>query len=132
MLDSTIQEGKTIFKYNQSILKTLMEKVQYTKWRVYTIAMINVPFPFISDIGALMCEKDTKNTIAVVWNKQSTGPYSVSLRSHNPDGPNIEQIALEFKGGGHKHGAGLRLDRPPFDVFVDDNGTFSNQVFDQK
>ena len=121
---STIQTGKIIYDYNQSVLKTLMQKVQCTTWRGYQIAMVNVPYPFISDIGAQMCENDPKNTIAVVWNKPPTGPYSVSLRSNNPDGPDIEAIALEFKGGGHKHGAGLKLDKPPFEVFIDDGHVF--------
>jgi oligoribonuclease NrnB/cAMP/cGMP phosphodiesterase (DHH superfamily) len=95
----------------------MMEKVQYTTWRGYRMAIVNVPFPWISDIGAMMCESEPERTIAVIWNKQVTGPYSVSLRTHNPLGPNVEKIALEFKGGGHVHGAGLRLELPPFEVF---------------
>ena len=115
----TIDHGMKISVYNDSVLKTMMEKVQYAKWRGYTIAMVNVPYPWISDIGALMCERDPENTIAVIWNKQMTGPYHVSLRTHNPRGPNVEVIAHEFNGGGHVHGAGLRLNRPPFEVFVE-------------
>jgi uncharacterized protein len=114
-----IEKGKIIYDYQRSILKTMMEKTQITNWRGYRIAIINVPFPWISDIGAMLCETEPKNTIAVVWNKQAAGPYSVSLRSHNNLGPNIELIALEFKGGGHKHGAGFRMDKPPYEVFTD-------------
>lgn len=118
---TVIEKGKIIYAYNRSVLKTMMEKVEYTTWRGFTVAMVNVPFPWISDIGAMMCEKDPENTIAVVWNKQPSGPYSVSLRTHNPKGPNCEKIAHEFKGGGHVHGAGLRLDKPPFEIFTDNN-----------
>jgi len=42
---------------------------------------------------------------------------TVSLRTHNPRGPNVEAIALEFKGSGHVHGAGLRLENPPYEIF---------------
>jgi oligoribonuclease NrnB/cAMP/cGMP phosphodiesterase (DHH superfamily) len=99
----------------------MMEKVEVLSWRGYRIVIVNVPFPWISDIGAMMCQTDPERTIAVVWNKPATGPYSVSLRSHNPLGPNIEQIALEFKGGGHVHGAGLRTEIPPYELFNDNN-----------
>lgn len=114
-----IEKGRIIYDYQRSVLKTMMEKIEYTTWRGYRMAIVNVPFPWISDIGAMMCETEPERTIAVVWNKPVTGPFSVSLRTHNPDGPNVEQIALEFKGGGHKHGAGLRLDQPPWQVFSD-------------
>lgn len=119
-VDAIIEKGRIVYDYQQSVLRTMMEKVQYTTWRGFRIAMVNVPFPWINDIGALMCEDDPINTIAVVWNKPASGPFSVSLRSHNPSGPNIETIAHEFKGGGHVHAAGLRLDVPPYTIFSDD------------
>lgn len=115
--DETIDKGQVIYEYQKEVIKTMMEKVQTTTWRGYKMAIVNVPFPWISDIGAQMCESDPVNTIAVVWNKQPTGQYSVSLRSHNPLGPNIEAIAAEFRGGGH--GAGLRTNEPPYVVFSD-------------
>lgn len=119
VVDEIIKEGRAVYKYQQFVIRTMMEKVEYTSWRGYRMAIVNVPFPFISDIGAAMCEMEPERTIAVIWNKPATGPFSVSLRSHNPLGPNIEQIALEFKGGGHVHGAGLRTERPPYEIFKD-------------
>lgn len=116
---SICEKGRIIYDYQRSVLSTMMEKMEYTNWRGYRMAIVNVPFPWISDIGAMMCENDPEHTIAVVWNKPVTGPYSVSLRTHNPLGPNVEQIALEFKGGGHVHGAGLRLQQPPWEIFSD-------------
>jgi len=115
--DQTIEKGRIIYDYQRSVLKTMMEKVGYTNWRGYRMAIVNVPFPWISDIGAMMCEEDPENTIAVIWNKPVYGGYSVSLRTHNPLGPNVEAIAREFKGGGHVHGAGLRLDDLPYKIF---------------
>lgn len=119
LTERTIEQGRVIYEYQRSVLKTMMEKVEYTTWRGYRMAIVNVPFPWISDIGAMMCETEPDRTIAVVWNKPVTGPFSVSLRTHNPDGPDVAQIAQEFKGGGHKHGAGLRLQQPPWEIFVD-------------
>jgi nanoRNase/pAp phosphatase (c-di-AMP/oligoRNAs hydrolase) len=115
-----VEQGRVIYDYQRSVLNTMMEKVEHLTWRGYRIAIVNVPFPWISDIGAMMCQTESERTIAVIWNKPAKGPYSVSLRSHNPDGPNIEQIALEFNGGGHVHGAGLRTERPPYEIFNDE------------
>jgi oligoribonuclease NrnB/cAMP/cGMP phosphodiesterase (DHH superfamily) len=119
IVDNTIERGRIIYDYQRAVLRTMMEKVEYLSWRGYRIAMVNVPFPWNSDIGAMMCETEPERTIAVVWNKPATGPYSVSLRTHAQLGPNVEQIALEFKGGGHAHAAGLRLERAPYEVFCD-------------
>ncbi len=117
--DETIDRGQVICHYQKEVIKTMMEKVQTTTWRGYKMAIINVPFPWISDIGAQICEADPVNTIAVIWNKQATGPYAVSLRSHSTLGPNIEIIAKEFAGGGHAHAAGVRTVDPPYVVFSD-------------
>lgn len=117
--ERVINQGKVIYQYQRSVLKTMLEKVEYMEWRGYRLAVVNVPFPWISDMGALMCETEPERTIAVVWNKPLKGPYSISLRTHNPSGPNVEQIALEFKGGGHVHGAGLRSEVPPWELFTE-------------
>lgn len=115
-----VEQGRIIYNYQRSVLNTMLEKVEHLTWRGYRIAIVNVPFPWISDIGAVMCQTEPERTIAVIWNKPAKGPFSVSLRSHNPDGPNIEQIALEFNGGGHVHSAGLRTERPPYEIFNDE------------
>jgi uncharacterized protein len=120
ILKKVMKRGITIHDYKQFVLGQMLEKVEYTTWRGYKMAFVNVPYPWISDIGALMCMKDPEKTIAVVWQKTVTSKYTVSLRSHNPTGPNCTSIALEFGGGGHVHGAGgILLDQPPFEIFKD-------------
>lgn len=122
-VDEMITKGKILYEYNQSILNTLMEKVRYTTYNGYKIAIINVPFPFISDIGALICQKEPDKMIAVIWNKPADEPYNCSLRSNEKTGPNVAQLAEKLGGGGHIHAAACRLDIPPFEVFTD-NGEF--------
>lgn len=106
-------KGKILYDYQQSVLKTMSNAAQYTTWRGYRMAIVNVPYPWISDIGDLLCGTD-KNTIAVVWNKQAMGPFNVSLRSIEP---NVAKIAAEFGGGGHEHAAGFRSEQPPYEIF---------------
>jgi c-di-AMP phosphodiesterase-like protein len=81
------------------------------------VAVLNISYPWTSDAGAMLCQSEPERTIAVLWNKTVSGPFSVSFRSHSTLGPNVEQIAKEFGGGGHVHSAAARLDRPPYEVF---------------
>lgn len=118
-IENIIERGKVIAAHNTFLLKTMMEKVRYQKWRGYNIAIVNVPYPFISDIGEKMCQKDPESTVAVIWNKTAGEQYVVSLRTNNPQGPDCAKIATEFGGGGHVHSAGLRLDELPENVFKD-------------
>jgi hypothetical protein len=79
----TINNGRVIHNYQQSVLKTMMGKVEYTSWRGYRMVIANVPFPWIGDLGAMICKELSETTIAVIWNKQVTGPFFISLRSND-------------------------------------------------
>jgi len=114
----TINNGRVIHNYQQSVLKTMMGKVEYTSWRGYRMAIANVPFPWIGDLGAMICKELSETTIAVIWNKQVTGPFFISLRSNDTHGPNVEAIAREFGGGGHIHAAGMRSQIAPYELFA--------------
>ena len=62
-LQQVIEKGKVVYNYNQSILNTLIQKVAYVTWKNYKVAIVNVPYPFISDLGAMICDqKDATNT----------------------------------------------------------------------
>jgi len=77
-----------------------------------------VPFPWISELGALMCETEPARTVAVIWNKTAGEPCSVSLRSHNTLGPDVAALAKELgAGGGHAHAAAFRTDQWPEVLF---------------
>lgn len=107
-----ISKGRIIYEYQQSVLKTMASKAEFTTWRGFRMSIVNVPYPWISDIGDMLCNDD--NTIAVVWNKQVTGPFNVSLRSN---GPNVAKIAAQFGGGGHAKASGFRTEIPPYRLF---------------
>lgn len=117
IVDDTINRGKIIYEYQQSVLQIMMQQVEYSTWRTYRIAMVNCVYPWTSDIGHLMSLNEQERTVAVIWSKRSSEPYSVSLRSHDKVGPNVAKIAQEFGGGGHVHAAAFKSEIPPYELF---------------
>lgn len=116
--DILIEEGRVAYQYRQSVLINQLGNVEYTTWRGFRIGIINVTFDWVSELGALICNKESKTTVAILWNKKDADNYyTVSLRSHNTIGPDVETIAREFGGGGHTHAAGLRMKEPPYEIF---------------
>jgi uncharacterized protein len=104
-----IKDGRVICNYQRRMLELMSQRAQYTQWRGMRMAVVNVPHPWTSDLGHLLCTTQPERTVAVVWSKGATGPYSVSLRSDDR-GPDVERVAREFGGGGHAHAAGMRTD----------------------
>lgn len=116
-VQNTIARGDIVFEYKQSVLNTMAEKVEYCDWNDVRIAMINVPYPWVSDMGELLCETNPRNMVAVIWNKQMTGPFVLSFRSNEHVGPDVAKIAQQFGGGGHKHAAAARTEIGPWEIF---------------
>lgn len=114
-----VERGRAIREYQTQVLALMAEKAQVSSWRGYRIALLNAPHPWTSELGELLSETEPAKTVAVIWTKQPAGPFYVSLRSNDAVGPDVEAVAREMGGGGHKHAAGLRLDRPPYEVFSD-------------
>ena len=113
-----IDKGYTILSYQRQVLETMAEKVVTKEWRALRVAIVNVPFPWISELGALMCETEPARTVAVIWNKTAGEPCSVSLRSHNTLGPDVAALTKELgAGGGHAHAAAFRTDQWPEVLF---------------
>jgi len=109
--DALIKRGRVIYEYQQQQLRVMAQKVVYKEWRNdgLRLAIVNVPYPWISEMGELLCEQEPERTVAVIWNKSVGEPFSVSLRSHDELGPDVTIIAKEFGGGGHAHAAAFRL-----------------------
>jgi oligoribonuclease NrnB/cAMP/cGMP phosphodiesterase (DHH superfamily) len=118
IIDNIITKGSILYEYRQSVLKIMAEKTEYCDWGEFRVAMINVPYPWISDMGELLCETvDPEKTVAVIWNKTMTGPFSLSFRSHEKVGPDVSKIAQQFGGGGHVHAAAARTEKGPWEIF---------------
>lgn len=109
-----IYRGRVMLDYKKSVLCTMAEKARYTMWKEYRIALVNVPHPWISDMGALLCETDSDKTIAVMWSKVAgEDMYNVSFRSHNRHGPDTRICGSR----GHIHSSGMRTEHAPWEMF---------------
>lgn len=113
VIQSLIIKGSVINEYRASLIATMCEKTEYVTWRGYHVAVINAPYPFVSDIGHVLCSPP--NTIAVIWNKSLNDMYNYSLRSCGDI--DVAVIAAEFQGGGHKNAAGFRSMKQANEIF---------------
>lgn len=64
--DRLIAQGRVIHAYQQQQLRTMAEKVVHREWQGYWLAIVNVPFPWISELGELLCEEQPERTVAVI------------------------------------------------------------------
>ena len=113
IVDKLIAQGAAVVEYQRTLLRTMAEKAEYVTWNALRVAVINVPHPFTSEVGNLLCSCK-EPTVAVMWSKQIAGPFNVSLRSNGPD---VAKIAETFGGGGHAKAAGFRTETPPYEIF---------------
>lgn len=116
-VDETTDRGMVILSYQTQVLKQMASHATTHTWRGFTVKVVNVGWPWISDLGDML--STDSNTIAVLWNSKAGEKqlYSVSMRSAK-DGPNVALIAEEFDGGGHAHAAAFRTNELPWKIFA--------------
>lgn len=92
----------------------IAEKAFLIEFAGYTIPCVNTGKDFASRVGEILCEAKVRDE------EKKAYPFSMSfvvtesevlcsLRSRNPSGENVEEVAKRYGGGGHVHAAGLRL-----------------------
>lgn len=117
-----IEEGYVILEYQRKVVSTMIEKAELLPSKdanasSIRFVLLNAPFPWINETGEALCEVEPMRTVAVIWNKSVASGYSVSLRSHNTLGPDVERIAKSHGGGGHVHAAAFRTNMLPETLF---------------
>ena len=73
----------------------------------YEVPCINAPMFNISDLLNKLCEGQP---FAVSFWRRGDGKYQYSLRSEDPGGVDVSELARKYNGGGHKHAAGFESD----------------------
>jgi len=100
-----VAEGKAIIKYQDTLIKSLVENGIEVEIANHKAIAINSPI-LHSEIGNYICVNYPK-TIGLIWNSKN-GRVKTSLRSNkNID---VSKIAQKFGGGGHKQASGFSFD----------------------
>ena len=100
-----ITEGKAIIKYQDTLIKSLVEDGIRVEISGHNAIAVNSPI-LHSEIGHYIWKNYSK-TVGLIWNSKN-GRIKTSLRS----GKNIDvsKIAQKFGGGGHKQASGFSFD----------------------
>lgn len=113
------REGLIVGRYRAQTVKKLIKHARTGKVTVmpYTVdvKVVNTA-SFQSDVGAALARD---NPIAILWYQQQNGQYRYSLRSA-PNGPDVEELAQYWGGGGHTHAAGFVTILMPDEIIVFD------------
>lgn len=111
-VDEFIVEGKQILKYQNQIIKNIINNSLYfTDMLEFNVPIINSSC-FESEIGNIICEDEPFGI--VYYETQYKNVWKVSLRS-DENGINVCELAKKFNGGGHKHAAGFYV-KDKFDL----------------
>ena len=70
----------------------------------YSVAVVNAPYPNISDVGHALCDHAE---IGLGWFVRGDGMMQFSLRSR--DGLDVAEIAKRRGGGGHRNASGFQV-----------------------
>lgn len=99
-------DGEAIESYKGSIIDRACRpyNVTFRVWKGFKVAIINAS-DLQSDIGAHLYENNNVDFV-IVYSLNGAGLVNIGLRSKNPSGTDVSEIAKIYSGGGHKHSAG--------------------------
>jgi len=96
-----IEDGKVIKRYQDKLIKRILENVYYIQYDGYKIPIVNTPI-LASEVGEILAEE---NPFVLIWSRRQD-KYKYELRS-NPKGLDVTEIAKKYGGGGHKNASGF-------------------------
>ncbi|CAH7408139.1 putative DHHA1 domain-containing protein [Vibrio chagasii] len=108
-VESLHSEGKVILQAKQQTMRAHIDAYMFKmKIKGHIVPVINAPFDWRSDIAEMMY-LDNDVPFALVFSSKG-GKFGLSFRSKEGEGVDVNEIAKNFNGGGHKHAAGGRID----------------------
>lgn len=78
--------------------------ITFRTWKGFNVAIINSN-DLQSDIGAHLYEKYPVDFV-IIYSLNGAGLVNIGLRSKNPTGTDVSNVAKIYGGGGHKHSSG--------------------------
>lgn len=114
-LDQLRHEGKALLRARQKEIElTIKSGLTFTQWDhegvVYTVPILNCSPSISSEVGNILAQE---HPFAVMWFdfKDYCG-WSLRSAKENPDHVDVSKIAIIRGGGGHKHAAGFKTEKP--------------------
>jgi len=106
-LDEVREEGKSILRYQEQVANDLVSYAREVVFDGYNVLAVNTSI-MNSDVG---CKLAKDRPFGVVWFQRDDGKYISSLRSCKDVGVDVEGIAHNHGGGGHKWCSGFVSDK---------------------
>jgi oligoribonuclease NrnB/cAMP/cGMP phosphodiesterase (DHH superfamily) len=100
------------------VRKGLMHYKVATPEREYTYALA-FHSDAMGELGEAILKEhsDTVDFAAIVYQRQGSHPYRISLRSTDKHA-DVQQLAKHYEGGGHRNAAGIQLTHEAFAKFI--------------
>jgi len=105
-IDKVITKGAAVRTYIDRYVHEMSEQARTVNFEGYDVPMVNAPYICISELVGRLAQDAP---FAVGWFQRRDGRYAYSLRSREPDGFDVSELAKHFGGGGHRHSAGFWL-----------------------
>lgn len=105
-LEALESNGKAIEAYKAEAITRATRDYQITfrVWKGFKVAIINSN-DLQSDIGAYLYDKYPVDFV-IIYSLNGAGLVNIGLRSKDPTGTDVSNVAKMYGGGGHKHSAG--------------------------
>lgn len=107
-LHDAITVGYGALAHIEHYVREAVKQAQYgtlnLKNRKYSVAIVNVPYLNVSEVGHVLAEKAD---VGIGWFERGDGMIQFSLRSIGDI--DVSEIAKTFNGGGHRNAAGLQV-----------------------
>ena len=111
LIDEAIVKGRALGEYIQKQIDDIAKTTSIIQWMGHVTAVVNSSV-HISELADYILTHDPEVELVIVWYKnEAIGKNKVSLRSKLRDdgsvSADVNSIALQFGGGGHKTASGF-------------------------
>lgn len=105
-ISDLVSQGKIIQRYKDHVIDRVCRQynVTFRAWNGLDIAIVNSS-DLQDDVSAYLYEKYPVDYV-IIYSLNGEGRVRISLRSKDPTGADVSEIAKLYGGGGHKHSAG--------------------------
>lgn len=97
-----INKGKLLLQYQAVLIDSICKRAVIKYFHGYKTYVVNSCI-LSSEVGSTLSE-DNSDCVVMIWNYiHKHKKYKVALRSSEDGGPNVNELAEKYGGGGHKH-----------------------------